>query len=99
MKKIFTVFFLLFAVVAFAQPKIGLKAGLNIANAGGDDADQIIEGRSLDSKTGLRVHTDMDIIKSKDHLRQNLNYIQIYKHEYRIWILILLISKIYISHF
>lgn len=53
MKKIFTVFFLLFAVVAFAQPKIGLKAGLNIANAGGDDADQIIEGRSLDSKTGF----------------------------------------------
>jgi hypothetical protein len=48
MKKIFTVFFLLFAVVVFAQPKIGLKAGGNIANVSGDD----VTG-SIDSKFGF----------------------------------------------
>jgi hypothetical protein len=36
-----------------AQMQIGPKAGLNIASIGGDDADQILEGQSLDSKTGF----------------------------------------------
>lgn len=55
MKIFFTIsfLFLLLSIIAFAQPKIGLKAGLNIANVGGDDADQIIEGQTLDSKTGF----------------------------------------------
>ena len=55
MKKLFTLLFLvcLFSTMSFAQMQAGLKAGLNIASIGGDDADQILEGQSLDSKTGF----------------------------------------------
>ena len=49
MKKLFTLMFILFAFVSFtqAQMQIGPKAGLNIANVGGDDAG------SPDSKMGF----------------------------------------------
>ncbi|MGB5287559.1 MAG: porin family protein [Ignavibacteriaceae bacterium] len=55
MKKYFIFLLILAAFTSFslAQMQIGLKAGLNIANIGGDDADQILEGQSLDSKTGF----------------------------------------------
>jgi len=55
MKKFFTIFFILAALtsLSLAQMQIGPKAGLNIASIGGDDADQILEGQSLDSKTGF----------------------------------------------
>ena len=39
--------------MSYAQMQLGVKAGLNIASIGGDDADQILEGQSLDSKTGF----------------------------------------------
>jgi hypothetical protein len=55
MKKVFTLLFVLsfFSVLSYGQMMIGPKAGLNIASIGGDDADQILEGESLDSKTGF----------------------------------------------
>jgi hypothetical protein len=55
MKKFFTIFFILaaFTSLSLAQMQIGPKAGLNIASIGGDDADQILDGQSLDSKTGF----------------------------------------------
>ena len=55
MKKFFTIFFIIaaFTSLSLAQMQIGPKAGLNIASIGGDDADKILEGRSLDSKTGF----------------------------------------------
>lgn len=55
MKKFFTLLFVLsiFSILSYAQMQAGLKAGLNIASIGGDDADQILEGQSLDSKTGF----------------------------------------------
>jgi Outer membrane protein beta-barrel domain len=55
MKKLFTVLlvFVAFTSISLAQMQIGPKAGLNIASIGGDDADQILEGQSLDSKTGF----------------------------------------------
>ena len=55
MKNFFTIsfLFLLLSAMAFAQPKIGIKGGLNIANLGGSDADQILNGQSLDSKTAF----------------------------------------------
>lgn len=55
MKKLFTLLFVLsvFSIMSYAQMMIGPKAGLNIASIGGDDADQILEGQSLDSKTGF----------------------------------------------
>jgi len=43
---------LLFMTNGVAQMQIGPKAGLNIANLGGDDADELI-GESFDSKTGF----------------------------------------------
>lgn len=54
MKKFFTVLFilLLFSSFTFSQMQFGVKAGLNIANIGGSDADKLV-GRSLDSKTGF----------------------------------------------
>lgn len=54
MKRVFTVLFilLLFSSFSFAQMQFGLKAGLNIANIGGSDADKLV-GQSLDSKTGF----------------------------------------------
>jgi len=45
---------LLFMTNGVAQMQIGPKAGLNIANLGGDDADELV-GESLDSKTGLNL--------------------------------------------
>jgi len=39
--------------MSYAQMMIGPKAGLNIASIAGDDADKILEGQSLDSKTGF----------------------------------------------
>ena len=55
MKKLYTVLlvFAVFTSISLAQMQIGPKAGLNIASIGGDDADQILEGQSLDSKTGF----------------------------------------------
>lgn len=55
MKKLFTLLFVLsvFSIMSYSQMMIGPKAGLNIASIGGDDADQILEGQSLDSKTGF----------------------------------------------
>lgn len=55
MKKLFTLLFVLsvYSIMSYAQMMIGPKAGLNIASIGGDDADQILEGQSLDSKTGF----------------------------------------------
>ncbi len=55
MKKLFTVLliFVAFTSISLAQMQIGPKAGLNIATIGGDDADQILDGQSLDSKTGF----------------------------------------------
>jgi hypothetical protein len=55
MKKLFTLLFVfsIFSMLSYAQMQAGLKAGLNIASIGGDDADQILEGQSLDSKTGF----------------------------------------------
>jgi hypothetical protein len=55
MKKLFTLLlvFAAFTSISMAQMQIGPKAGLNIASIGGDDADQILEGQSLDSKTGF----------------------------------------------
>jgi hypothetical protein len=54
MKKVFTLFFVLslFSVMSYAQMQVGVKAGLNIANIGGSDADQLV-GQSLDSKTAF----------------------------------------------
>jgi hypothetical protein len=51
MKKLFTLLFVfsIFSMLSYAQ----MHAGLNIASIGGDDADQILEGQSLDSKTGF----------------------------------------------
>jgi hypothetical protein len=43
---------LLFMTNGVAQMQIGPKAGINIANLGGDDADELV-GESLDSKTGF----------------------------------------------
>jgi hypothetical protein len=43
---------LLFMTNGVAQMQIGPKVGVNIANLGGDDADELI-GESLDSKTGF----------------------------------------------
>ncbi len=45
---------LLFMTDGIAQMQIGPRAGLNIANLGGDDADELV-GQSLDSKTGFNV--------------------------------------------
>lgn len=55
MKKCLILLFILtaFTSLSLAQMQIGPKAGLNIASIGGDDADQILEGQSLDSKTGF----------------------------------------------
>lgn len=55
MKKFFTLLFVLsiFSVLSYAQMQAGIKAGLNIASIGGNDADQILEGQSLDSRTGF----------------------------------------------
>ena len=55
MKKYITLLFILaaFTSLSLAQIQIGPKAGLNIASIGGDDADQILNGQSLDSKTGF----------------------------------------------
>ncbi|MBE0572907.1 MAG: PorT family protein [Ignavibacteriaceae bacterium] len=55
MKKLFTVLlvFVAFTSISLPQMQIGPKAGLNIASIGGDDADQLLEGQSLDSKTGF----------------------------------------------
>ncbi|GIK62043.1 MAG: PorT family protein [Ignavibacteriota bacterium] len=55
MKKLFTVLlvFVAFTSISLPQMQIGPKAGLNIASIGGDDADQILGGQSLDSKTGF----------------------------------------------
>ena len=54
MKKYFTFLFivLIFTSFSFAQMRIGVKAGLNIANVGGSDADNLFE-TSLDSRTGF----------------------------------------------
>jgi hypothetical protein len=54
MKKLFTVIlvFVAFTSISLAQMQIGVKAGLNIANQGGDDADNLFE-TSLDSRTGF----------------------------------------------
>ena len=54
MKKFFTLLFILVAFVSFsqAQMQLGPKAGINIANIGGSDADELV-GQSLDSKTGF----------------------------------------------
>ena len=54
MKKFFTLLFILFVFVSLsqAQMQLGPKAGLNIANIGGSDADKLV-GESLDSKTGF----------------------------------------------
>jgi hypothetical protein len=56
MKKYFTLLFILAAFTTFslAQIQIGPKVGLNIANIGGADADELV-GESLDSKTGFGV--------------------------------------------
>jgi hypothetical protein len=53
MKKYFTFLLILaaFTTFSFAQMQIGPKAGLNIANIGGDDSDFL--GQSLDSRTGF----------------------------------------------
>lgn len=55
MKNLLTALFILvaFTSISLPQMQIGPKAGLNIASIGGDDADQILEDRSLDSKTGF----------------------------------------------
>jgi hypothetical protein len=55
MKMLLTVLlvFVAFISLSIAQMQIGPKAGLYIASIGGDDADQILEGQSLDSKTGF----------------------------------------------
>jgi hypothetical protein len=54
MKSFLTILLILFAFTSFsnAQTQIGPKAGVNIANLGGGDADNLI-GESLDSKTGF----------------------------------------------
>lgn len=54
MKKLLMLFsvLFLFSMMTFAQMQLGLKAGLNIANIGGSDADNLV-GQSLDSKTGF----------------------------------------------
>lgn len=54
MKKYFTLIFILLVFTSFtsAQMQLGLKAGLNIANVGGDDADQLFD-QSPDSRTGF----------------------------------------------
>jgi hypothetical protein len=54
MKKLFILFsvLFLFSFVSYAQMQAGLKAGLNIANIGGSDADELV-GQSLDSKTAF----------------------------------------------
>ena len=54
MKKLLILFSILFlfSVMTFAQMQVGIKAGLNIANLGGSDADNLV-GQSLDSKTGF----------------------------------------------
>jgi hypothetical protein len=54
MKKLFTVLLVFAALtsISLAQMQIGLKAGLNIANVGGDDADELFE-QSPDSRTGF----------------------------------------------
>jgi hypothetical protein len=54
MKKYFTLLLILaaFTSLSLAQMQIGPKAGLNIANIGGSDADKLV-GESLDSKTGF----------------------------------------------
>ena len=55
MKKIFALLFVLsiFSMLSYGQMMIGPKAGVNIASISGDDADQILEGQTLDSKTGF----------------------------------------------
>jgi hypothetical protein len=56
MKKYFTFLFIILAFTSFSfaqNMQIGPKVGLNIASIGGDDADQILDGQSLDSKTGF----------------------------------------------
>ena len=55
MKKLFTLLLVLsiFSIMSYAQMMIGPKAGLNIASIAGDDADQILEGQTLDSRTGF----------------------------------------------
>jgi len=52
MKKFFTLLFIVaaFTSISLAQMQLGLKAGLNIANIGGSDVDELV-GQSLDSKT------------------------------------------------
>lgn len=54
MKKYFTLIFILLVFTSFtsAQMQLGLKAGLNIANVSGDDADQLFD-QSPDSRTGF----------------------------------------------
>jgi len=55
MKKYFILLLVFAALTSISLPQgmqLGLKAGLNIANIGGSDADNII-GESLDSKTGF----------------------------------------------
>ena len=55
MKKFFILLFVLsiFSMLSYGQMMIGPKAGVNIASISGDDADQILEGQTLDSKTGF----------------------------------------------
>ena len=55
MKKLFTLLFVLsiFSIMSYVQMMIGPKAGLNMASIAGDDADQILEGQTLDSRTGF----------------------------------------------
>ena len=50
------ILFLTFTSLSFAQMQLGLKAGLNIANVGGSDADYLVDedvSISLDSRTGF----------------------------------------------
>ena len=58
MKRLIPLFVVLLAVtpLTFGQMQLGLKAGLNIANVGGSDADNLVDEDfdiSLDSKTGF----------------------------------------------
>ena len=58
MKKYFILLLIIgvFTSVSLAQMQLGLKAGLNIANVGGSDADNLVDEDfdiSLDSKTGF----------------------------------------------
>jgi hypothetical protein len=52
----FLILFLIFTSLSFAQMQLGVKAGLNIANVGGSDADNLVDedvNISLDSRTGF----------------------------------------------